>query len=138
MPNVKNKSVVRRLSDRSLKANRMRNSIAVIAIILTTVLFTSLFTIGIGLGQSMQQQTMRQSGGNAHGAFKGISREEYEKLKATGIPEDMADNMICADRILNPEFLKRHVEFWYYPEDKLDWYFIEISGGHFPGRQTKS
>ena len=50
----------------------------------------------------------------------------------------MADNMICADRILNPEFLKRHVEFWYYPEDKLDWYFIEISGGHFPGRQTKS
>lgn len=132
MPNVKNKSVVRRLSDRSLKANRMRNSIAVIAIILTTVLFTSLFTIGIGLGQSMQQQTMRQSGGNAHGAFKGISREEYEKLKATGIPEDMADNMICADRILNPEFLKRHVEFWYYPEDKLDWYFIEISGGHFP------
>ena len=62
----------------------MRNSIAVIAIILTTVLFTSLFTIGIGLGQSMQQQTMRQSGGNAHGAFKGISREEYEKPKATG------------------------------------------------------
>ena len=40
--------------------------------------------------------------------------------------------MICADRILNPEFLKRHVEFWYYPEDKLDWYFIEISGGTSP------
>ena len=43
---------------------------------------------------------MSQSGGNAHGALKGISREEYEKLKATGIPDDMADNMICADRIL--------------------------------------
>ena len=45
MLNVPNKKCIRRLSDRSLKAAKTRNIIAVIAIALTTVLFTSLFTI---------------------------------------------------------------------------------------------
>ena len=39
MLNVPNKKCIRRLSDRSLKAAKTRNIIAVIAIALTTVLF---------------------------------------------------------------------------------------------------
>ena len=42
---VSNGRCVRRLAQRSLRASRTRNCIAVLAIALTTVLFTSLFTI---------------------------------------------------------------------------------------------
>ena len=43
--NVSNGKCIRDLSRKSLRANRTRNLIAVLAIALTTVLFTSLFTI---------------------------------------------------------------------------------------------
>ena len=42
---VSNRKCVRRLSLRTLRANRTRNLIAVLAIALTTVLFTTLFTM---------------------------------------------------------------------------------------------
>ena len=57
MLNVPNKKCIRRLSDRSLKAAKTRNIIAVIAIALTTVLFTSLFTIGASINYSFQQRS---------------------------------------------------------------------------------
>ena len=46
--NVSNGKCIRDLSRKSLRANRTRNLIAVLAIALTTVLFTSLFTIDRG------------------------------------------------------------------------------------------
>ncbi|MGI6005930.1 MAG: ABC transporter permease [Ruminococcus sp.] len=129
---VGNKKAVRRLSDRSLASNRTRNLIAAGAIMLTTVLFTTLFTIGMGLLRSVEEQTMRQSGGIAHGTFKDIDREAYERLKDTGLAKDMTVNISCAYDVDNPEFLKRHLELWYRQEDTLDWYFIRLAGGHFP------
>lgn len=129
---ISNKKAVRRLSDRSLKANRTRNLIAACAVILTTILFTTLFTVGIGLMQTIEEQTLRQSGGRAHGTIKDITREEYEEIKSTGLSKDMAVNILCAYDVDNPQFLKRHVELWYRPLDKLDWYFTELKGGHLP------
>ena len=43
--NVKNRKCIRKLSLKSLYANRRRNLIAIFAIALTTLLFTSMFTI---------------------------------------------------------------------------------------------
>ena len=48
MRKVANKEAVRRLSDRGFQTNKLRNSIAAVAIALTAMLFTALFTIGIG------------------------------------------------------------------------------------------
>jgi len=43
--NVKNRKCIRKLSLKSLYANRRRNLIVIFAIALTTLLFTSMFTI---------------------------------------------------------------------------------------------
>lgn len=48
MRKVKNKEVIRRLSDKSFKVNKTRNLIAVVAIALTSMLFSALFSVGIG------------------------------------------------------------------------------------------
>ena len=47
--NVKNRKCIRKLSLKSLYANRRRNLIAIFAIALTTLLFTSMFTIVLSL-----------------------------------------------------------------------------------------
>ena len=71
--NVKNRKCIRKLSLKSLYANRRRNLIAIFAIALTTLLFTSMFTIVLSLNASYETYQFRQVGGYAHGTFKDVS-----------------------------------------------------------------
>ena len=77
---VANKKCITNLSKKSLRANKTRNRMAVAAIILTTVLFTALFTVGGTMLYSFEQETMRQVGGDLHGTFKYVTKEQMDKL----------------------------------------------------------
>lgn len=132
MRKVNNKKAIRRLSDRSFRASRTRNIIAVIAIALTAMLFTTIFTIGLGAMETFQQATMRQAGGDSHGRIKNLTEEQYDDLKDHPLIRESAPNRNLADDVLNPEFLKRHVEFWYVPEYHYRHRFIEIKEGKAP------
>ncbi|MEA4988287.1 MAG: ABC transporter permease [Anaerovorax sp.] len=77
---VKNAKTINNLANKSFNSNKLRNSFVIIAIALTTVLFTSLFTIGSSLMGSLQESTMRQVGSSAHGTFKNLELDEYEKI----------------------------------------------------------
>lgn len=81
MLKVNNKKTICKLSKNSFKANKLRNVFAIVAIVLTTVLFTGLFTVTSGLIVSMEESTMRQVGSSAHGSFKYLTMEQYDKLK---------------------------------------------------------
>ena len=132
MRNVNNKKAIRRLADKSFRAARTRNLIAVTAIALTAMLFTTLFTIGIGAVENFQRATMRQSGGDSHGVIKNITPEQYEKLSKDPSIEETADCMLMAETVSNPEFLKRHAELWYIPQYHYPHCFIEILEGKVP------
>ena len=80
MIKVNNKKYIKRLARNTSKANKMQNIFAIIAIVLTSVLFTGLFTISVSLQRSMEESTMRQSGGSAHGTYKDLTEEQYEIL----------------------------------------------------------
>ena len=54
---INNRKALHRLADKSFRANRGRNLIAILAIMLTTVLFTSVFSIGGNLITSFQYST---------------------------------------------------------------------------------
>lgn len=112
MMKVSNRKIVSRLAFASFRANKIRNLMAIIAIALTTVLFTTLFTIGIGMGESFQNQTMRQTGGSAHGTLKYITDEQFNRIKNHPLIKEIGYNKMITNAD-NPEFLKRHVEIWY-------------------------
>ncbi|HOF68646.1 MAG TPA: hypothetical protein PLF24_04125 [Ruminococcus sp.] len=78
MLKVKNSKAIYTLSEKSYKSNHKRNVTAVLAIILTTILFTTLFTVGMGIIKSIEYNTMRMSGGMAHGSFKYLSDEQAQ------------------------------------------------------------
>lgn len=132
MRKVKNKAVIRNLADKGFRANKTRNLITVLAIALTAMLFTTIFTMGLGTIENFQRETMRQSGGDSHGVIKDLTREEYEKLKEHRSIKESAPCILVADSIENPEFLKRHVEAWYYPEYHYPHCFVEIIDGKVP------
>ena len=112
MLKVKNNKCISRLADKSFRANKTRNIIAVIAIALTTILFTALFTIGSGAVESFQYNTMLQAGGMAHGAIKFAPPSIYEDVKSHPLVKETGFRMVTADSVDNPEFLKRHVEMY--------------------------
>lgn len=134
---VKNAKVINRLSGKSLKAGKTRNIIAIIAIILTTVLFTSLFTIGTGIVESIQQQTIRQSGGDGHGVLKYITNEQYEAVKNHPLIKEISYNMMVASSVDNPEFLKRHVEMYYMDAVAMKLGFCEPTTGSVPQKENE-
>ena len=88
MIKVSNASCIRRLGYRSMKAARARNTVAVLAIALTTVLFTSLFTIAASINYSYQQENFRQAGGDAHGTVKDITWEQAEQFRQDPLIQD--------------------------------------------------
>lgn len=81
MKKVNNRAVVKRIADETRKANRGKNVIAVLAIMLTAILFTSVFTIGGSILDKTQQEKMRSVGTDSHAGIKCMTMDEYEQLK---------------------------------------------------------
>lgn len=132
MDKVKSNPAISRLAVKSFRANRTRNTIAAIAIALTAVLFTAVFTIGIGLGEQMQHSTMLQAGGDAHGAIKDITQDQYEILKQHPSIKECGRDISVAAGVENPEFLKRHVEIHFLDENMYPHWFVRIIEGKAP------
>lgn len=132
MIKVKNRKAIRNLSNKSFRANRTRNLIAIIAIALTAVLFTTLFTMGSGTVESLQQATMRQAGGDGHAVLKYITDAEFASVKDHPLIKEIAYNRMLCDDVTNEEFLKRRAEFWYYDDVGMKLGFCEPTNGHKP------
>lgn len=132
-----NKAIVNKLAKRSIRANRMRNLFAIIAIILTTVLFTTVFTIGISMLKSIEYSTMRQVGGSNHGGFKYLTTEEYEILKEHKDIKEYGITIPIAV-VENPELVKRQVEINYIDENEAKYRFIQpLIKGNMPKKENE-
>ncbi len=129
---VKNKKTIYRLSDKNFRAGKIRNSIAVIAIILTSVLFTALFTIASGMVENIQRQTMRQAGGDGMAVLKYITEEEYQNMKTHPLIKEISYNRMICDEIKNEELLKRHGELYYMDDVGIKLGFCEPVEGRKP------
>lgn len=77
-----NRKFIRTLSDSCLKANRARNRIAILAILLTAILFTTVTTVTDGAGKMIKEQMLRQSGTRYMVSIKYIPGEKAEELLA--------------------------------------------------------
>ena len=133
--NVPNRSCIRRLSLRSLLANRTRNLVAVLAIALTAVLFTSLFTIALSINEGIQQNNFRQAGGWSHGTFKYLTEEQFEELKDDPLIDQWGLRRFLGMPTQVP-FNKSHVEIGYSDANQAHWSYCDPVEGHLPQEGT--
>ncbi|MGL4483972.1 MAG: ABC transporter permease, partial [Anaerovoracaceae bacterium] len=94
MHNVSNKKAIAKLAKKSYKANKLRNTFAIVSIILTTLMFATLFTVALNLINSYEQETMRQVGSSYHGGFKYMTKEQYEKIKTHPLIKDIGYSIV--------------------------------------------
>lgn len=133
--NVSNRGCIRRLSLRSLLANRTRNLVAVLAIALTAVLFTSLFTIALSINEGIQQNNFRQAGGWAHGSFKYLTEEQFEDLKDDPLIDQWGLRRFVGMPTDVP-FNKSHVEIGYSDANQAHWSYCAPVEGRLPREGT--
>lgn len=69
------------LARRSFRAGKMRNLIAVLAIMLTAVLFTTVTTIGMGAADFLTLTMQMLKGSRADGDFRNMNAEQYAALE---------------------------------------------------------
>lgn len=137
MLKVNSKIAVRRLSNKSFRANVSRNIIAVIAIALTAILFTALFTVGSGVIENMQRQTMRQAGGDGMLYLKYINDEQFEAVKDHPLIDRISYNRLICDEVIEDKLLKRHAEIYYMNDVGMDLGFCVPTHGRKPTAENE-
>ncbi|MGL4735833.1 MAG: ABC transporter permease [Cellulosilyticaceae bacterium] len=128
---VPNKKLIRTLSLRSLRKNKVRNCVAILAIALTVILFTTVFTLAIGMQYSLEQSSFRLVGGYAHGGFKEISMAQYEQIKRhTSVKNTGVSKVVGLAE--NPELLKALTEIRYMDQNSQKWTYNTVQVGKEP------
>lgn len=75
-------SILRTLSRRSFRANRRRNLVTILAIILTTMMFTSLFVLSQSMIENMQQMYIQQAGYSSQLSSSLLTDDEADAIAA--------------------------------------------------------
>ena len=110
------KSIIRTLTNRSFKANKTRNLIAVFAIVLTTLMFTSLFVLSQSMVETMRNMNFQQAGYNSHLSSGTMADADVEKIIAHEAVRDYGKSTIIGIAE-NKELTGRQVEIRYADEN---------------------
>lgn len=137
MLRVKNGRCISRISVGSIRKNRTRNIVAILAILLTTIMFTTLFTISGGVLDTIQEQTSRQVGTSAHAGFKYLTWEQYEKIASDPEVKDISYNIFIGFGE-NPEFSKMHTEIRSVEKKDAEWSFCTPTTGRLPESENEA
>ncbi|KZL91496.1 ABC transporter permease [Clostridium magnum] len=131
-----NKRSIYKLSIRSLKANKLRNIFIIISIALTTILFTCVFTIGMSMLKSIEESTMRQVGGSAHGSFKYVTNEEFNKIKDHKLIKELGYSIMVGSAD-NKELITRSTEIRYGTDKEAELMFSKPTKGKMPEKANE-
>lgn len=127
-----NRDVLKRLSGRYFKANKSRNIIAVIAIVLTTTLFAAIFTLGSGMMDTIHDQNVRKAGGDGQAVLNYINDDIYEDVKGNPLIDRIAYTKCISYKLKNPGLEKWRSEIWYMDDTALEFARYEPTEGHKP------
>ena len=110
MTKVNNRKVIRRLALREMKSDVKMAVVVILSIILTCILFTALTAVGGSLINGIQQETMRQVGGNRMAGLKYVLPEDYEKVVHDSAARDVVYRIIIG-KCVNEEMKNIYAEF---------------------------
>lgn len=128
------KNMLSVLAGRSFRASKMRNLIAVLAIMLTAILFTTVTTIGMGAMDSMTLTMQMQKGSRSDGDFRNMTSEQYEALADADFIKEYGLRMPVGF-LTNTS--RTNVEFDVLDETQADLTFCAPSHGNIPQTENE-
>lgn len=128
------KNMLSVLAGCSFRASKMRNLIAVLAIMLTAILFTTVTTIGMGAMDSMTLTMQMQKGSRSDGDFRNMTSEQYEALADADFIKEYGLRMPVGF-LTNTN--RTNVEFDVLDETQADLTFCAPSHGNIPQTENE-
>lgn len=128
------KNMLSVLAGRSFRASKMRNLIAVLAIMLTAILFTTVTTIGMGTMDSMTLTMQMQKGSRSDGDFRNMTAEQYEALADADFIKEYGLRMPIGF-LTNTN--RTNIEFDVLDETQADLTFCTPSHGNIPQAENE-
>ncbi len=115
-----NGAIIKKLSSRNLKTNKIRNIVSIVAIVLTTVLFTSLFTVGYSMLEVFNSYKFMEYGTLNHAQLQDVSDKQIEKLKSNELIDKSTVGIVKnIDTIKNPELSTQTINLTIYDENSI-------------------
>ncbi|MDO5011454.1 MAG: FtsX-like permease family protein [Intestinibacter bartlettii] len=115
-----NKQIIKKISKRSLKANKTRNIFVVIAIVLTTFMLTCVFTLGISFNKNYKLMNLREIGSTANAYLNRPTQKQISKINDLDLAESIGKQITVGN--VDSKELKAHnqsIELQYI--DKESW-----------------
>lgn len=128
------KNMLSVLAGRSFRASKMRNLIAVLAIMLTAILFTTVTTIGMGAMDSMTLTMQMQKGSRSDGDFRNMTSEQYAALADADFIKEYGLRMPVGF-LTNTN--RTNIEFDVLDETQADLTFCAPSHGNIPQAENE-
>ena len=95
-----NQAIVRKISRKSLAANKGRNVFIMLAVFLTTFMLGTIISIGISYMESLETYRIRFEGTTAHAGLVNVNAEQIEKIKTLDYISHYSTGYMVAD--VNP------------------------------------
>lgn len=136
MRKINNQKWIFNISKKSMKANKKRNLILIVAIALTTFMMTAVFTIAGSLITSMEKATMYQVGSDLHAGFKYLTQEQFDKLSKDNKISELCHNIIVGQST-NKELREDYTEIRYTDERNAKHSFSFPEIGKLPQKENE-
>ena len=130
------KSMIRILTNRSFKANKTRNLVAIFAIVLTTVMFTSLFVLSQSMVENLRNMNFQQAGYNSHLSSGIMTDADVEKITTHEAVRDFGKSIVVGIAE-NKELTGRQVEIRYGDENYARSSFSYPTEGTMPVQENE-
>lgn len=135
-----NKPIVKKLTSRSLKANRPRNRFVILAIVLTTWLITSFFSIGLSSYKTFEMQQLKINGTLADAYLTSPSEQQLKQLKDLSYIKTTGIQSKVGNVVNTPEMGDLSLAMLWY--DSTEWTSLRkpvIDGlkGKYPERENE-
>lgn len=137
MVHVNSRPTLRLLMQRFLKKNKARNTVAVIAIIMTTILYMALFTSVTSVLKTRQQQDIRKNMDSAHISVQNLTKEQYEAIRQDKKIE-RSGYSIFMTTAQNPELALSQTEIRYADQNGAKGFNCEPTVGKMPQKENEA
>lgn len=88
-----NKDIIKKITKRSLKANKIRNIFAVIAIVLTTFMISAIFTLAISYAKNYQIMNLRDQGTTATTFLTNPTDKQIKEIENLNISKNIGQEI---------------------------------------------
>ena len=124
-----------------MKANRIRNTFAVLAVVLTTFMITTVFSLGINYMQNMELSGVRTAGTNADVTLNAPTNEQEQQIRSLDYVKIIGARYMVGSAIqTNSEGRESSIVIQYYDETEWEQHFKEaISNihGSYPTKENE-